>query len=79
MFPPAQLNLMVRLTNQEIQKINSMGGLLHALVTKGEWLKFIGVLILSTKFQFGNRVSDGAIQIHSSTLFWQHWHDLPSV
>jgi hypothetical protein len=52
MFPPSQLTLMHRLMNEEICRI---GG--HKDVTKGELLKFIGILILISKFEFGKRAA----------------------
>ena len=47
MFPPKQLSEMVRLTNLELEKLNVQ------LTTKGEIIKYIGVMILSTHFEFG--------------------------
>ena len=49
MFPPAQLNLMVNEANVQLEKENKQ----HT--TKGEVLKFIGMCILITRFEFGNR------------------------
>ncbi|KAG7343000.1 transposase IS4 [Nitzschia inconspicua] len=57
MFPPSQLTLMHLLMNEEIQKINTLTPATHQAMTKGELLKFFGVIILCTKFEFGNRAS----------------------
>ncbi|KAG7352288.1 transposase IS4 [Nitzschia inconspicua] len=57
MFPPSQLTLMHLLMNEEIQKINTFTPATHQAMTKGELLKFFGVIILCTKFEFGNRAS----------------------
>jgi hypothetical protein len=51
MFPPQQLNEMVRLTNLNLHKKKKR------LTTIGETIKLFGVLILSTRFEFGTRAS----------------------
>jgi Transposase IS4 len=57
MFPPSQLNLMHRLMIEEIQKIAVANNVIHQDMTKGELLKFFGILILSTRFEFSARAS----------------------
>jgi hypothetical protein len=49
-FPPEQLLRMVRLTNEKLIAKKK-----KASMTTGELLKFIGVLILGTRFEFGSR------------------------
>jgi len=51
MFPPIQLNHIVVLTNRELSKITTL------ITTKGEILKFFGVIILATRFEFQSRAS----------------------
>ena len=51
MFPPLQLQDMVRLTNLELTTKNTPP------TTIGEILKWIGILILATRFEFGHRWS----------------------
>ncbi len=51
MFPPIHLQLMVRCTNLQLQKDNK------AVTTGGEILKYFGILILITKFEFSKRSS----------------------
>jgi hypothetical protein len=51
MFPPTQLQLIVVLTSRELTKISAPA------TTKGEILKFIGVIILATRFEFQSRAS----------------------
>jgi hypothetical protein len=51
MFPKKQLDIMLRLTNREL--ISSQ----KKAMTTGELLKFFGVMILSTKFEFTSRAS----------------------
>ena len=51
MFPPLQLQEMVRLTNLELTTKN------NPPKTIGEILKWIGILILATLFEFGHRRS----------------------
>jgi Transposase IS4 len=48
-FPPEQLLRMVRLTNEKLITNKK------ASMTTGELLKFIGVLNLGTRFEFGSR------------------------
>jgi Transposase IS4 len=48
-FPPEQLLRMVRFTNEKLITKKK------ASMTTGELLKFIGVLILGTRFEFGSR------------------------
>jgi hypothetical protein len=48
-FPREQLLRMVRLTNEKLITKKK------ASMTTGELLKFIGVLILGTRFEFGSR------------------------
>ena len=50
-FPPAQLNLMLRETNLQLQKQH------HTQLSKQELLKFFGVLLLISKFEFTDRRS----------------------
>ena len=51
MFPPEEIKLIVRLTNTQFEK--------HSMrtTTIGEILKFFGVWVLSTRFEFGSRSS----------------------
>jgi hypothetical protein len=51
MFPPSELQLILRLTNSQLRS----AGLKET--TKGEILKFFGVIILATRFEFGDRAS----------------------
>ena len=51
MFPPAQLELMVRETNL------SLSGHSKKLLTKGELLKFFGVVLLASRFEYTTRAS----------------------
>jgi hypothetical protein len=51
MFPPDQLSAMVTLTSEKLLSKNKVA------MTPGKSLKFIGVLILSTRFEFGARAS----------------------
>ena len=49
MFPPTQLEAVIDLTNKKLQKHN------HKRTTNGELLKWFGVLIIITRFEFGSR------------------------
>jgi hypothetical protein len=51
MFPPLQLNEIVRLTNIHLAKKR------RRLTTVGEIIKFLGILILTSRFKFGRRSS----------------------
>ena len=51
MFPPAELQLILRLTNLQLRS----AGLKET--TKGQLLKFFGIIILATRFEFGERAS----------------------
>ena len=51
MFPPIQLENMIRLTNISLLRVN------ERMTTKGELLKLIGVMILVTKFEFTSRAT----------------------
>jgi hypothetical protein len=51
MFPPSQLTLITTLTSEQLIKDNKKP------TTKGEILKFFGMLILITRFEFSNRSS----------------------
>jgi hypothetical protein len=51
MFPPKQLVLMVDLTNIELEKLEAN------TTNTSELLKFFGVLILMTSFEFTSRAS----------------------
>ncbi len=51
MFPPYQLSLMVRLTNEQLKRNN------REPTTGGEIIKFFGMLVLITKFEFSRRAS----------------------
>ena len=51
MFPPNQFTHMTILTNEKLQAAGK------TQTTKGEILKFFGILILITKFEFGSRAS----------------------
>jgi Transposase IS4 len=53
MMPPSQLSEMTRLTNIQLRKSCSQ----KVATTQGELLRFIGVLLLSTRFEFGSRAS----------------------
>jgi hypothetical protein len=57
MFPPAQFNLMHRLTNEQLEKLGVLHNVHYKAMSKGELLKFVGVLILTTRFEFGCRAS----------------------
>ena len=50
-FPPEELSLIARLTSARLAVENK------ALTSKGEILKFFGIVILITKFEFGSRRS----------------------
>ncbi len=54
MFPPQKLVLMHRLMNNEMTKFNSLDS---KSVSKGELLKFFGILVINKKFVFGSRAS----------------------
>jgi Transposase IS4 len=63
-FPKEQLRMMVEQTSDNLQ----MNG--HPKVTKGELLKWFGILLLVTRFEFGERKelwSVGLIQ-HKDTV-----------
>ena len=60
MFPPKQLNLMVELTNKQLDKATVKRR------TGGEMLKFFGLCLLITHFEFGNRAS-----LWSTTEMWK--------
>ena len=49
LFPPQQVLLMIRLTNTNLQKARQKE------LTKGELVRFFGVLINATRFKFGAR------------------------
>jgi Transposase IS4 len=49
MFPPEAINDIQRLTNKQLQEASEKA------ITKGELIKFFGVLILITRFSFNNR------------------------
>jgi hypothetical protein len=49
MYPPDQLGAIVRLTNIQLRMKNKKE------TTMGEVVRFLGVLILATKYQFNNR------------------------
>jgi Transposase IS4 len=51
MFPPSQLDVMVRCTNAIMREKNKK------TTTKGELLKFLGVIVLMTRYEFKSRVS----------------------
>ena len=51
MFPPQSPLSIARLTSQQLEM------LLKPATTKGEVLRFFGVVILATKFEFDNRRS----------------------
>ncbi len=51
MFPPRQLDHMLRATNEQLELRQKR------MTTKQELLKFFGVIILSTKHEFGSRSS----------------------
>ena len=51
MFPYEQLKAMVELTNVALQKLNDKA------TSAGELLKFFGVVLLGTRFEFGKRNS----------------------
>jgi hypothetical protein len=53
MMPPSQLSEMTRLTNIQLRK----SGYQKVATTQGELLRFIRVLLLSTRFEFGSRAS----------------------
>jgi hypothetical protein len=53
MMPASQLLEMTRLTNIQLQKSGSQ----KAATSQGELLRFIGVLLLFTRFEFGSRAS----------------------
>ena len=51
MFPPKQLVVMVDLTNIELEKLEAN------MTNTSELLKFFGVLILMTSFEYASRAS----------------------
>jgi hypothetical protein len=51
MFPPLELQLILRLTNSQLRS----AGLKETQT--GEILKFFGIILLATRFEFGNRAS----------------------
>ncbi len=51
LFPPNQMSVMVELTNAKLMAKGAKA------VTKGEMLKFIGVVMLCTRFEFRERAS----------------------
>jgi Transposase IS4 len=53
MMPPSQLSEMAQLTNIQLRKSGSQ----KVAKIQGELLRFIGVLLLSTRFEFGSRAS----------------------
>jgi hypothetical protein len=53
-FPKEQLELTVRLTNKALRKLNLQTRYTYQL-TVGELLKFIGILILGTRYESGSR------------------------
>ena len=57
LFPPEQLQLILQLTNNEL----AMARKTYAMA--GETVKFFGVMLLVTRFEFGSRAS-----------LWQHIH-----
>ena len=59
MFPPKQLNTILRATNPILIDRNKKG------TTKGEILKFFGLIILATKHEFNNRASLWSASPHS--------------
>ena len=62
MFPPKELSLIVRLTGATLLAYNEPGN------TKGEILKFFGVLLLITRFELGHggfKGDKGAIQVYT--------------
>ena len=52
MFPPAMMNVIVTNTNKELNKLVN-----KKEITKGELLKFFGIIILATKYEFTKRSS----------------------
>jgi Transposase IS4 len=57
-FPAKQLNLMVEQTSKKLTKEGK------PKLTKGECLKWLGVLLLITRFEFGDRANLWATQSH---------------
>jgi len=59
MFPIKELNHIVALTNENLRHRNGQEGnnnvVLHRPTTAGEILKFFGIVILATRFEFGRR------------------------
>jgi Transposase IS4 len=51
MFPPSQLDVMVRCTNNVMREKNKK------TTTKGEMIKFLGVIVLMTRYEFKSRAS----------------------
>jgi len=51
-FPPLQLELMIRLINNEFERLN-----IEKRTNKGEMLTFFGILIFISKFEFRKRSS----------------------
>jgi hypothetical protein len=62
MFPPKELSLIVRLPSVRLLADNEPG------TTKGEILKFFGVLLLITRFEFGSRRSSRATKAPSKYI-----------
>ena len=51
MFPPAQLNIITRETNKHLHLIG------RNATTKGEVIRFLGVIVLMTRYEFRSRAS----------------------
>ncbi len=72
MFPPKQLIDMVELTNAELTKLELNK------TNYSEMLKFFGVILLMTKFEFTSRASLWSTVAPSkyrpaATSLWPHW------
>ena len=51
LFPPNKLRLMTLYTSQQLVKHGEKG------TTKGEIIKWFGIIILATRFEFGDRAT----------------------
>jgi hypothetical protein len=73
MFPPKQLSAIVRLTNAELHLRDLQA------TTTGEILKWFGIIILMTKFEFGKRASlwstDCTDKVSPSSSIWIDWNE----
>jgi hypothetical protein len=70
MFPSLQLQEMRRLTNRELQAKGRTA-------RSEEMLKYFGLLLLTTRFDFGERalvVDQPGAQVHPASRSWHDWY-----